>query len=56
MAPDFAVGADSCPLLDLNECANLCLVPDLATVKVDKSVDLHIATQLHVWRDTLIEW
>src|ERR1700737_5076744 len=51
---DFATFADFCSLLDLNERANSCLAANLASIKVYESVNSHVATELHIWRNPLI--
>ena len=54
MTRDLATSADSRALLNLDERADLCLVADLATVKVDEGEDPHVATELDVRRDSLV--
>src|SRR6266478_84031 len=54
VAANLAAVADFCPFLDFNERAYFGFVADLATVKVHESPNLHVATQLHIGRDSLV--
>src|SRR5258708_17544471 len=54
VAANLATVADFCPLLDLNERPYFGFVADLAAVKVHESPNLHVATQLHIGRDSLV--
>src|SRR5262245_32965870 len=51
MTGDLAAGTDVGASLDLDECPDAGVVPDVASVKVSEAVDDHVPTQLNCWRD-----
>ena len=51
---DLAMVADLGALLNFNKCADLCLIADFATVKVDESMNSDVSTKFHVRRDPAI--
>src|SRR5439155_6293110 len=51
VALDLAACPDLRALLNLNERADRCFVPDLAAVQIDERVDAHVAPQLDVRGD-----
>ena len=54
VARNLAPAADCRVLLDFDECANLRLVADLASVQVDETRQLDVVAQLHVRSDRQI--
>jgi len=52
MTRDFAVLADFCVFLYLNECADFRVVPNLAAIEIDELRKLDVCSQSHVGRDT----
>ena len=52
MAGNLAIAADGGILLDLDECANLGVIADLAAVQVDELGELDVLAQLYVRCDT----
>jgi hypothetical protein len=52
MAGNFYLFANLCPLLNFDKGTNLASISDLTAIQIDKSVDLHVFSQLDVWSDT----
>jgi hypothetical protein len=54
VAGNFTTIADFRSLLNFNERPNPCFVADLATVKIDKTVNSYVTTELHIRSDPLV--
>jgi hypothetical protein len=56
VAANLAMVPDRGPFLNFHESADLGLVADFATIKVDESVDAHVSTKGHVRRNPAVIW
>jgi hypothetical protein len=54
MARNLAAIADLDPFLNLNECPDLHIIPDFATVKIGKIVDANVFAQSDIGGNPLI--
>jgi hypothetical protein len=54
VARDLAASANTGIFLDLDECADLRLVPDLAPVQIDELREPDVLPQFHVVRDAVV--
>ena len=52
VAADFAAFADFRALLNFDKCTDPRFIANLTAIKVDESVDAHIATEFHIWRNS----